>query len=326
MKFALVILLLLAVFMIVGSFLSSDIFTNSYLLAVLSGLLLLSLLLCCIKQVAKVIGGIKVSGDRGIRVWISGFGSPVMHIGVLLIIAGMMMGQFTGFSDDISLAAGDTYSYEGLDFEVRLDSFGIVYDENYNITDYISTVTVIEDGVEVLTTEITVNDPLEYKGVKFYQSTYGWVADVLIVDTETGETFLDKDIYLSLISSTSGIGLADYSMSYMTMEFVLLPDQEEEGVIGSLTPEANNPSLFFRLYYGDMLMISEDTSLGETSEISGLTITFEGLERYSGLEVSCKPELPLIFTGSVVFIAGLIIVFYVRRPVNRGQEEAEIEH
>jgi cytochrome c biogenesis protein len=326
MKFALVILALLAIFMIVGSFMSSGLFTSSYLFAILSFILLLSLLLCCIRRTIKATKTSRQSDIRSIRTWIGSFGSPVMHIGVMFVIAGMIMGQFTGFNDDVTFKAGESYTDESIDFEVRLDSFEIVCDEDYNITDYISMVTVIEDGEEILTTEVTVNDPLEYKGVKFYQSTYGWVADVLILETESGDVFLDSDIYLSLISSSGGIGLADYSMSYMTMEFILVPDQEEEGVISSLSPVANNPALFFLLYYGDSLMVSEDTALGETSDISGLTITFEGLEQYSGLSVSYKPELPLIFSGSIVFIVGLFIVFYVRKAVYSTVEVETIEH
>jgi cytochrome c biogenesis protein len=91
---------------------------------------------------------------------------------MVLIVIGMIIGQFTGFNDTVTLTAGDTCAYEDLGFEIRLDSFEVIYDGDDNITDYISTVTVIEDGEEVLTTNISVNNPLEYKGVKFYQSTY----------------------------------------------------------------------------------------------------------------------------------------------------------
>jgi len=39
--------------------------------------------------------------------------------------------------------------------------------------DYKSKLTVLENGKEVLTKTIEVNDPLFYKGIRFYQSSYG---------------------------------------------------------------------------------------------------------------------------------------------------------
>jgi cytochrome c biogenesis protein len=229
-----------------------------------------------------------------------------MHTGILLIIAGMFMGQFTGFSGTAKLTAGQTYVESNAGFEIKLDSFEIVYDENYNITDYISTVTVIDDGEEVLTREITVNSPLEYKGVKFYQWTYGWAAKVKITETESGEVLLDSVINLAV--SASGVGLVDYSMYdsgsgiNVTQRFIVIPDQASKGAVNNLSPLPNNPALFFILYYDSEIVIIEDVALGESEDIGGLTVAFEGLGYYTGLEVNCKPELPVVFIGSVIFI------------------------
>jgi len=328
MKFALAILAVLAVFMIAGSFLSSDLFTSSYLFAAISILLLLSLLLCCIKRIAGIIRMVRASREKSIRKWIVEVGSPLMHIGILLIVVGMFMGQFTGFSDTAALASGEVYEVESGDFEVRLDSFEIVYDEGYNITDYISTVTVIEDGKEVLTTEIAVNKPLVYEGVKFYQSTYGWAAKVKISEAETSEVLLDSVLKMQM--SSGGIGDVMYSAyddesgKTVTQRFLVIPDQASEGTVNTLSPLPNNPALFFILYYDSDIYIIEDIGLGSSEDVGGLIVSFEGLEYYTGLEVSSKPELPVVFTGSLIFIAGLIIVFYVRRGVNESQEVEDI--
>jgi cytochrome c biogenesis protein len=251
-----------------------------------------------------------------------------MHIGILLIVVGMFMGQFTGFNDTVTLTPGGIYSNEDTDFRVRLDSFEIVYDEDYNITDYISTVTVIEDGKEVLTTEIAVNKPLVYKGVKFYQSTYGWAAKVKISEAETSEILLDSVLKMQM--SSGGIGDVMYSAyddesgTTITQRFLVIPDQASEGTVNTLSPLPNNPALFFILYYDSDIYIIEDIGLGSSEDIGGLIVSFEGLEYYTGLEVSSKPELPVVFTGSLIFIAGLIIVFYVRKGVKEGQEVEDI--
>jgi cytochrome c biogenesis protein len=60
-----------------------------------------------------------------------------------------------------------------LDFTVRCDKFEVQY---YEPTDmpkaYRSLLTVIDGGREVMKKWIEVNDPLKYKGVTFYQSSY----------------------------------------------------------------------------------------------------------------------------------------------------------
>jgi cytochrome c biogenesis protein len=251
-----------------------------------------------------------------------------MHIGILLIIVGMFMGQFTGFKDEVTLIPGETYSSEETDFEVRLDSFEIVYDEEYNITDYISAVTVIEDGKEVLETEVAINKPLVYEGVKFYQLTYGWGVKVKISEAETSEIMLDSVLKMQI--SAKGIGDLSYS-AYddesgvtITQRFLVIPDQVTEGTVNTLSPLPNNPALFFVLYYGSSISIIQDIGLGESEDVGGLMVSFEGLDYYSGLSVSSKPELPIVFIGSLIFIVGLIVVFYVRKGVNASQEVEDI--
>ncbi len=317
MKFALVILVVLAIFMIAGSFLSSDLFTSSYLFAVLCILLLLSLFSCCIKRIIGVFHIIKNTDKKSIRAWVSYCGSPVMHIGILLIIVGMFMSPFTGFSDTAKLTAGQTYVEDNAGFEVRLASFEIVYGENHQISDYISTVIVTNDGKEVLTREITVNSPLIYKGVKFYQSTYGWAAKVKIAETESSEVLLDSVLKMPVFSS--GIGDVSYSIydketgTTITQRFMVIPDQVSKGTVNNLSPLPNNPALFFILYSDSEIAIIKDVALGESEDVGGLIVSFEGLEYYTGLEVGSKPELPVVFAGSLIFIVGLIIVFYVRK-------------
>ena len=119
MKFALAILAVLAIFMIAGSFMSSDLFTSSYLFAGICVLLLISLLLCCIKRVAGIIRAVRTSGQKSIRSLVVEAGSPVMHIGILLIVIGMFMGQFTGFNDTATMAPGESYVNDNMGFEVR---------------------------------------------------------------------------------------------------------------------------------------------------------------------------------------------------------------
>ena len=66
---------------------------------------------------------------------------------------------------------------KALDFSVRCDDFSITYYDlkgpGKHVKEYSSLLTVLENGKEVLKKKIEVNHPLYYKGVAFYQSSYG---------------------------------------------------------------------------------------------------------------------------------------------------------
>jgi len=88
-----------------------------------------------------------------------------------------------GFQGYMNLAEGESASalfnkktreQHPLDFTLRCDKFEVTYYDRGNMPkDYKSTLTVIEQGKEVLTKTIEVNDPLIYRGIYFYQSSYG---------------------------------------------------------------------------------------------------------------------------------------------------------
>jgi cytochrome c biogenesis protein ResB len=129
---------------------------------------------------------------------------------------------------------------------------------------------------------------------------------------------------------SSGIGDISYSIydketgKTITQRFMVIPDQASKGTVNNISPLPNNPALYFILYSDSEIVIIKDVALGESEDASGLIISFEGLEYYTGLEVSSKPELPVVFAGSLIFIVGLIIVFYVRKGVNANQEVEDI--
>ena len=108
------------------------------------------------------------------------------HAGILTIIIGVLIGTF-GYKGYIQLFEGETKNEvmirdsrnsEKLSFEIRCDKFDLTYYDDAKgyermPKDYKSTLTVLEDGKELFTKVIEVNDPLIYKGIFFYQSSYG---------------------------------------------------------------------------------------------------------------------------------------------------------
>lgn len=120
-------------------------------------------------------------------------GVYIVHFSILLIFVGAIIGHFLGFKGSVMIPEmGSTqkvfaYKNDGtldLGFEVRNNSFVIEFYDNGMPKVYRSSLTVLEDGQEVLSRDIEVNDPLTYKGITFYQSSYQGYQDFIVNITE----------------------------------------------------------------------------------------------------------------------------------------------
>ncbi|KJU87703.1 ResB-like protein, partial [Candidatus Magnetobacterium bavaricum] len=106
----------------------------------------------------------------------------VIHLSIIVILLGAVIGIQFGFRGFMKIDEGQTtdkvFSRKGgenhLGFSLRCDDFTVQF---YGDTDtpktYLSWLTIIENGQEILKTSIEVNRPMSYKGYTFYQSSYG---------------------------------------------------------------------------------------------------------------------------------------------------------
>lgn len=113
----------------------------------------------------------------------SRFGAYITHLSILIIMAGAIVGNIWGYKAYINIVEGSeidaVISRSGggkipLGFTVRCDDFDVSYYQNsMRPKDYNSDLVILENGQEILHKRIEVNDPLTYKGITFYQSSYG---------------------------------------------------------------------------------------------------------------------------------------------------------
>jgi cytochrome c biogenesis protein len=125
-------------------------------------------------------------------------GVYLVHISILIIFIGAIVGSILGFKGSImipELQGSDKFfssedsSAIDLGFTVRCDEFIIEFYNNGMPKEYQSTLTVLENGKELFTKDIQVNSPLTYKGITFYQSSYQGYQDFIfsVTDKKTGE-------------------------------------------------------------------------------------------------------------------------------------------
>jgi cytochrome c biogenesis protein len=130
-------------------------------------------------------------------------GPYVVHLALLVILAGALMGKFLGLQGRLTLNEGETarqFISEGreapLDFEVRLDRFQMLTYPDGTPREFRSDVTFSRPGNSPRPAVVRVNDPATFGGLTFYQSSYGHVLrlevkegeDSRVVEAATGQT------------------------------------------------------------------------------------------------------------------------------------------
>ena len=191
--------------------------------------------------------GVLFAGERGSY---SVFAVYLVHLSILVILAGAIVRAFAGFDGYASIPEGgatDTIFVKGsgearkLDFTIRCDRFTIDFYENGMPKLFRSDITLLRDDRIVKQGALLVNHPIEYEGLHIYQASY----DIL----PGGEAILQIE---------SGGGTAER-----------------------------------KVQVGDKFMLA------------GIENTYA-----TGLQVNHDPGAPIVATGAVIMIFGIIAVFY----------------
>ncbi len=129
----------------------------------------------------KVGNVLWLRGDKGrFHKW----GYITVHSAMLVILIGGWLSVQFGFrgnmavpeggkESEISFLKGTTTDYLKMPFEIRCDDFTVNFFSTGAPSEFRSTLTIIDDGKEVMTKDIIVNEPLSYKGVRIYQASFG---------------------------------------------------------------------------------------------------------------------------------------------------------
>ncbi|MBI5560572.1 MAG: cytochrome c biogenesis protein ResB [Deltaproteobacteria bacterium] len=262
-------------------------------------------------------GGATVYAWKGL---IGRFGSDMTHLSLILILTGTIIGSYRGFRDFLPILVDSTVDVPNADFSVRLDRFWIDYYDTGQIKQYNSILTVVDGGRDVLKKQIWVNEPLYYKGFRFYQSSYG-VAWDRIKDAELALKRLDKNE----IDESFNVGWGErkeipgtaYSVRLIGYVSDFAFDRNTKTVF-SKSGEATNPAVRLEVYEGPSLIYTPWIFLnypGAVQAIPGAkdNIVLAGFRTipYSGIAVNKDPGTNVVWAGCILMGAGFFLAFFV---------------
>lgn len=247
----------------------------------------------------------------------------IVHASLLLIFFGGIVDALWGWRAFVSLTRGQKASIvelrngkqKFLPFAVRCEGAG---QENYkdgSPKKWWSQLVVVEDGREIQRKEIVVNDPLVYRGVRFYQASYGPTGKLdrlMLTAISSATPALRKDLTLGLnetavLDPDTTVKLDEFIPDYVVRDnqvYTRSNDVTNPAVHLIVTSNRSGKSVNFWL--PPLEGFAENGQSPYQFEVQDLKLGY-----FTGLEVSHEPGQWAVWTGVVLMGIGLTFVFYV---------------
>jgi cytochrome c biogenesis protein ResB len=117
----------------------------------------------------------------------------IVHLSVFLILAGAVYGHYSKIKKEIALPVGGSCKLEFASRTVtlRLNDFSVNYYPDGTVSDWISDVSLEENGHKLLRKKIRVNHPLHYRGIQICQISF---APMVPLQMQNGSGFYLRSI------------------------------------------------------------------------------------------------------------------------------------
>jgi len=246
----------------------------------------------------------------------------IIHASLLLIFLGGIVDAIAGYKGFLMLTKGQTVSqFELSDKRIKKLPFAIRFDDGGR-EDYAdgsprkwwSNLTVLEDGREVVKKQIVVNDPLIYRGVRFYQSSFGTSGDIDTLTLQVApqaDPKAVKDIVLRGNAPTAIDDDATVQIEKFIPDYVV-----ENGEIYSRSNDPQNPAIELKVESkkagaSGTWIFPADPQAPKIGDTPYQFVSKGGqLAPFTGLSVSHEPGQYGVWGGILLMAAGLTMAFY----------------
>jgi cytochrome c biogenesis protein len=270
-------------------------------------------------------GSVQVFGQKG--GW-ARFGVYVVHGSILVIFIGAIVGAIWGFKGGLNLPEGTdsdaAYQYGSgqeipLGFTVRCNWYETEFYGNSDMPKlFKSELTVLENGREVMKKWIRVNDPLTYKGVTFYQSSYGPIPTpqngLFVFKVKSGSG--GEQMVWAKMNQPFKIPGTDMEATVVNFSPALTTDRNT-GQLYTYTSSMNNPAVEVRFTRGGQEVLRTGwiwKRWPDTGKLQGgAALEFDHYwgAQYTGLQVRKDPGVWLVYLGCILMSIALYVAFFI---------------
>jgi cytochrome c biogenesis protein len=231
-------------------------------------------------------------------------GPIVVHISMLVILLGGIVGALTGFISQEIVASGDTFQVQNVtdagpfsaaqipkDWSVKVNRFWIDYLPSGEIDQFYSDLSVLNQaGEEVDRKTIHVNEPLRYHGVTMYQ------ADWSIAGIE--------------------VQFNNSPVLRFPMGRLNIPNGRLWGTFVPIKPDlSDGVSLIVKDMQGLVLIYGMDGKLiatvrkGMFVEVKGIKLAIVDIIGSTGLQIKADPGIPIVYLGFALMMVSVMMSY-----------------
>ena len=274
----------------------------------------------------------------------SRLGVYVVHIGLLVIMAGALIDAIFGVRGSVIVPEGsrsDILVLQSNDkqlrlpFQIELERFRIVtYGEEAqrkgkpintpfkdDVASFESDIRIIKDGRVVSSGTTAVNSPFDFGAYRIFQATYGLTGEAgvvkLVVFDKSKVSKDPKSALLGEVELKAGKVSEFKDMLLSIDRSTLNIEDEQAGMRGDLKPAVmvkvllNHKSYNVPVVYSPELTLIAYTQLKELEDFPYVFFMSDFRPRFfSGFQVSYQPGTSLIWLGSFLVVGGMLIAFY----------------
>jgi len=244
----------------------------------------------------------------------SRLGVHLTHFSIIIVLVGGITGSLFGFKGFVNLFEGETTDRiflrmkngevpRSLGFSLRCDDFKITYYDKTgpekHVKEYVSLLSILQNGKQVLQRTVRVNHPLHYQGLSFYQSSYGTLHNVTL-----GIQYKDSKEKKTIHIVEGETAPIPNSNTYLqVLKYLPQVHNFGEGVQVLLVKPNQEPRAYWLLKGFPKF----DQQRGDQ-----FFLTYEGVtsKEYTGLQVAKDPGVWIVWIGSGLMILGLILSFF----------------
>jgi len=227
----------------------------------------------------------------------------------LMILTGALLGSLLGFKGFMNLSEGETSNQviltSGMEtvrlpFQIRCDDFSVSFYDTGAPQEYRSDLTIIDNGQEVLKQAIRVNDPLTYRGVTFYQASYGATLKQAEVELQHRDSGITRKLTLPFREI---IRLPDSQDDVQIMQYQQNLGNFGQAVAIVLFKEGQEP-------VGSWILADMPDFHGNRIQEYRIKVLQLEKSQYTGLQVKEDPGIWFVYLGFTLMLIGVGLTFY----------------
>jgi cytochrome c biogenesis protein len=268
----------------------------------------------------------------------SRLGVYVVHLSIVLLLIGALIGSILGFEGYVNIpegeATGTIHSIKtgkplDLGFSIRCNDFDVSFYESGMPKEFRSSLSILEGNAPVITRDILVNDPLHFRGINIFQSSYGEMPP------SAQRPSSPESVTLKFTSKGTS---KNYSLKAGIGQTLQIPEDlgtlQLREVASRFNYRGNDlgPTLVATLVQKDGQQVEvilpvnfptfdrmmqrmnpgrSDAVLISLVDIQAETAGKQANRYYTGLQVTKDPGVAVVYAGFILLLAGCAIAFFM---------------